>query len=86
MSAIIWKPKYNFISPQVPFEIIIERADGQTSKIPFEELVNNSTSFQLLPTIAQNYVSTIENKFLSTRFITPNISFICPCISSTIVL
>ena len=41
--------------------LIIERADGQTSKIPFEELVNNSTSFQLLPTIAQNYVSTIEN-------------------------
>jgi len=45
--------------------LIIERADGQTSKIPFEEFLNNSTSFQLLPQIAKNYVSTIENKLFN---------------------
>ena len=46
MSAIIWKPKYNFISPQVPFEIIIERADGS-------ELATD-VSGQLLSDIANN--------------------------------
>ena len=48
MSAIIWKPKYNFISPQLPFEIIIERADGSelatdVSGSVLSDIVNNPT-------------------------------------------
>ena len=49
MSAIIWKPKYNFISPQVPFEIIIERADGSelatdVSGSVLSDIVNGTTT------------------------------------------
>ena len=43
-------------------DLVIKGADGIISTVPFEEFLNNSTSFQLLPKVAQNYVSNIESK------------------------
>ena len=43
-------------------DLVIKGADGRIDTIPFEEFLNNSTSFQLLPRVAQDYVSSIESK------------------------